>query len=443
MRRAARGAAVVGMALALFGLGALGLFRAGRDGGTVPRTVGAPSLASLPLVGAGSLEQVIASLQDRIRAVPDDWRSLASLGMAYVQMARITADPSYYPKAEGVLEESLSLNPDENLDALVAMGALALARHDFGDALAWGERARAVNPDVATVHGVVGDALLELGRYPEAFRAFQRMVDLRPDLASYARASYARELQGDVRGAVRAMRLALGAAGTPEDAAWASYQLGELSWGTGRLAEAESFYLQAADRSPSWPLPRAGLARVAWARGDVDRAVEELRWVVERYPAPEFVIALGDLYRVTGQEDLAGEQYALARAEARLFQANGVNVDLELALFEADHGGPEAALEAASAEWARRQSVHVADAMAWALYANGRYEEAAEFAQKALGLGTKNALFLFHAGMIQLELGHRAEARSLLSEALALNPHFSILHGDRAARTLARLGGAA
>ena len=133
--------------------------------------------------------------------------------------------------------------------------------------------------------------------------------------------------------------------------------------------------------------------------------------------------------------------YDLVRVQQRLLASNGVNTDLELALFDADHGRPAAALRAARAEWQRRSSVHVADALGWALLANGRPEEAWTYARQALSLGTRNASFLFHAGMIRLALGDRDGARSFLTDALATNPHFSIQHADEAAATLERLGG--
>ena len=189
--------------------------------------------------------------------------------------------------------------------------------------------------------------------------------------------------------------------------------------------------------------PFAGLAKVAWARGHLQEAIDGYTDVVARYPSPEYVIALGDLYTAAGQPEQADRQYALVHAEEQLFRANGVNIDLELALFDAAHGDPAGALAAARDEWAKRHSVHVADAYAWALHANGRDAEAAVYARKAMALGYRNALFAFHAGMIQLELGNRAEARRLLSEAVRINPHFSIQYAPVARATLATIGGAA
>ena len=444
MRKTVRigGAAV--LAAALFIGGGIGLFRSTDQGSAARSPAAAPSADSLlaPAVG-GSLERTIENLQARLRTLPTDWRSFASLGLAYVQQARLSGDPSYYPKAEGVLQTSIDLHEQDNFEAMVGMAALSAARHDFADALAWGRKARAINPYNGNVYGIIGDAQVELGRYDVAFRTFQRMVDTLPGVASYARVSYARELKGDVAGAIAAMEAARDIAGTPADAAWASYQLGELHFGQGDLGAARAAFRRGIKLDPNFVPSFAGLAKVEWAQGDLDRAIAGYADVVVRYPLPENVIALGDLYEAAGRSEEAAQQYALVDVEERLFRSNGVNIDLELALFDADHGDPRAALRAARDEWARRQSVHVADAYAWALYANGRFAEAAAMSRKAMALGYRNALFAFHAGMIQLGLGDQAGARRFLSEALAINPHFSIRWAPIAAGRLATLGGTA
>jgi len=439
MRAIGRAAAVTAMAVALLVAGAA-VFVRGTGVAVDPAARRTSSSALLlPTANAGSLDGEIASLQQRLREIPDDWRGFAQLGLAYVAQARVTADPSWYPKAEGVLRRSLRLQPDENVDGALGIGALDLARHDFAAALREGRRASDLNPYSADAYGVIGDALLELGRYDRAFEVFQTMVDTRPDLASYARVAYARELVGDVPGAERAMRMAFDAAGTPSDSAWTAYQLGELAFGSGDVGSARAWYARGLDLDPAYVPNLAGLAKVAWARGDDELAIARFTEVVARYPSAEFVGALADLYRATGKPALADRQEVVVAAMHDLATANGVNVDLELALFDADHGDPEGALAAARAEWARRQSVHVADAYAWALYANGRYQRASTFAERALALGTRSALFLFHAGMIRLELGDEVGARRYLSDAVATNPNFSILHAADAARVLARL----
>src|SRR4029453_10114399 len=226
----------------------------------------------LPTANAGSLDDEIASLQQRIREITDDWRGLAQLGLAYVAQARVTADPSWYPKAEGVLRRSLRLQPDENVDGALGIGALDLARHDFAAALREGRQASDLNPYSADAYGVFGDALLERGRCGGAFEAFQTMVDARPDLASYARVAYARELVGDVAGAERAMRMAFDAAGTPWDSAWTAHQLGELAFGSGDVGSARGWYARGLDLDPAYVPNLAGLAKVAWGGGDGETA---------------------------------------------------------------------------------------------------------------------------------------------------------------------------
>ncbi len=295
------------------------------DPGRRALAAGASSSALLrPLVPAGSLDASIAALQDRLRAVPEDWRGYASLGLAYVTQARVTADPSWYPKAEGVLQTSLRLHAQDNVEAQLGLGALALARHDFAGALERGRAAEQIDPYDADVYGVEGDALLELGRYDEAFATFQTMVDTRPDIASYARASYARELLGNVPGAIEAMRQAFDAAGTPADAAWAAYQLGELEFGRGAVGPSAEWYHRGLELAPAYVPNLAGLAKVAWARGADDLAIRRYTQVVAAYPSVEYVTALGDLYASTGREDLARQQYAVVEATRAIARANGV-----------------------------------------------------------------------------------------------------------------------
>jgi tetratricopeptide (TPR) repeat protein len=441
MNRAGRAAAAIVLAAALVVAGGIGVLRhpSDRAAGTTP---GVADPAALVTTTAPS-ERAIEQLQQRLRQVPGDWNAANGLGLAYVQQARVTADPSYYPKAEAVLGSSLRTHPKDNAGAYVGLAALAAARHDFVGALRDGKRAERIDPYEGAVYGVIGDALLELGRYDAATTAFQTMVDTAPGLSSYARVSYVRELHGDLRGALAAMRAARDVAGTPQDAAWAANQLGELAWSSGDVREAAARYHEAAQLDPSWVPPLAGLAKVAWARGRADAAIAGYREVVARSPLPEYVVVLGDLLWSTGDRAGAREQYGLARAEAALFRANGVNVDLELALFDADHGRPGPALRAAGAEWERRQSIHVADAYAWALHAAGRDAAALGYERRALALGTRSALFRYHLGMIELALGRDSAGVADLRAALRINPNFSILGPSVARSALMRERGRA
>ena len=393
-----------------------------------------PSSVFLGPGDPASLDRSIEALQERVRTAPEDGRGWASLGLAYVRQARITADPRYYPRADGALRRSLRILPG-NPDALLGLAALAAAEHDFEGALTLGTRVRDLNPYDANAYGIVGDALVELGRYEKGFASFQTMVDTRPDTSSFARVSYTRELLGDLQGAIRAMQQARGYAGTPADAAWTSHHLGLLYLNQGRLPRASEMFRDGARLDPSSVQTLLGLSTVALARNDLPEAVRLMENVLGRSPTPEFAIALGDLSTLAGDAAAATDSYDLARVGLELLESSGVNVDLETALFEADHGDPATALAAAEAAWANRRSIQAADAMAWALHVNERDHEAARYARRARSLGTREGLFFYHAGMIELARGNREAGRSLLRRALAVDPWFSIL-GTKDARRL-------
>jgi tetratricopeptide (TPR) repeat protein len=435
-----RGRLIVGGAVAACAAAAslLGGALAGERSSTPPAAVPRAEIAadrSLSGAGLGDTASVVARLQHELRARPDDAEKLALLGLAYQQRARETGDPSYYPKSEGVLRRALALAPDD-LVATGGLASLALSRHRFREALALGRRALRISPTTARTYGVVGDALVELGRYDAAFRAFDRMSSLKPSLASYARIAYARELLGRPRAALAAMRLALDAAlGQAEPLAWTHWQLGRLHWSIGETAAARREYREALAALPGYVYGLDALAHAEVARGRVERAIALERQAVDRIPLPQFVGALGDLLHLAGRERQARRQYATVRVIERVLRANGVRTDLESALFDVDHGlGLRQTLALARRARAERPSIDGDDVLAWALTRNGRCAEALEYSRHALRLGTKDALKYFHRGMVERCLDHRVAARAWFERALALNPHFSTLWSPLARR---------
>ena len=400
----------------------------------------AQDAATVPVASAitATGSALIPQLQQEVRANPTDVAGLGFLGLAYQQRARETGDPSYYTKSDGVLRRALRYSPDD-LVATTGLGALALSRHRFRDALALGRRAVALSPSTARGYGIVGDALVELGRYREAFAAFDRMASLKPSLSSYARVSYARELLGDVRGAAAAMRLAIdAAAGQPEALAWSQTQLGKLFWSQGRARAAEHEYRTALAVRPGYVYAFDGLALVEAARGRYRDAIAYERRATDTIPLPQFVASLGDLQRLAGNGSAAQRQYALIGAIRRLLRANGVRTDLETALFDVDHAVRlPRALSLARAAQAERPSIDGDDVLAWTLARDGRCAEAVPWSQRALRLGTQDALKFFHRAAIEHCAGDQAAARAWARRALALNPHFSVLWAPTA-RSLAR-----
>ncbi|MBC7876403.1 MAG: tetratricopeptide repeat protein [Anaerolineales bacterium] len=389
---------------------------------------------------SASTDSQIQTLQDKLQTNPEDWQAYSQLGLAYLQKARETGDPTYYQMTEEALDKALTLQPDDYA-SMSARGALALARHDFLVGLEWGERAREINPDRPYAYGVIADSQIELGLYSEAAETLQAMVDLRPDMSSYSRISYIRELHGDTEGALEMMQLAVDS-GIPnaENTAWVRTQLATLYFNTGDLDQAEDEYQHTLQDRPGYVYAIAGLGRVRAAQGDTKEAVKLLNQAIETMPLPEFAITLGDLYQATGQQESADQQYKLVSAIEKLHRANGVDMDMEIALFNADHDqNLNETLALARKAYENRPSIHAADVLAWALYKTGNYEEAQEYSKESLRLDTQDALKLFHAGMIALQLGDQQQAREYLEQALLINPHFSILYADEVRETLQAL----
>ena len=440
MNRISSYAAVLTVAVTLSVGGALGL----AGGGTAGSQNGADTLAS-PAVSpvatsptGESLDDTVAALQDRLRRLPQDDSAWSTLALAYVEQARLTGDPSYYPKAEEAVTTSLGLRPEDNVAAHSSAAALAAARHEFDQALVEADRALAISPRDGRALAVRVDALTELGRYAEQERAVRRADRLQPGLPVAARYSYVEELRGDLREASAVLERSLGGAALA-DRAFLLTQIAELDRRRGLLERAERHLSGARRASPDYLAADVSRARLAVAQGDLETA--ERRWsdVVRRVPLPEYLLELGEIQLTRGQEEEAAQQFSVIRTTSRLLDANGVNTDLETAIFEADHGSAKRALSMARAEWSARRSIHVADALAWALHVNGRDAEALELARQATRLGTKEARMWMHRGLIEASLGMRAAAVRDLRRGLRTDPGVSPWQASQARDALERL----
>jgi tetratricopeptide (TPR) repeat protein len=426
------------LAVALFLTAAIASTR-GSSGPSSGPTGIAASVSPAELANPGDLSSTIAVLQNRLKRLPSDSASWASLGSAYIQQARVTGDPSYYSKAGGVLRRSLQEKPDGNAVAITGLSALAAARHDFGRAVQLARESQRINRFSSVNQGMLVDALVELGRYPQAIHAAQRMVDLKPAVPSYTRVSYLYELRGDIQGARYAMRRALDVAYSADDKAFALFELGELAWNAGEVDLAAKLYQQGIDLDADYVPLLYGKAKAEAALGETDQAVEDFQTVVDRYPSPSYVIEYADLLTALGRTADAARQHQLIRAQQQLFESAGVNLDLELALYDADHGRRQAGLVSARRAFADRQSIFVEDAYAWALHVNGHDRGALGHARHAARLGTESALLPYHRGKIEQALGLDRAAEKSLESALDINPYFSPLLAADARRSLTGL----
>ncbi|GAA5022881.1 tetratricopeptide repeat protein [Kitasatospora paranensis] len=422
-------------------LAAFGALDRGQPPGVPTSADGARHAGGAPPAD-GSLARAVAVDQQRLREVPGDAAGWARLGGEYVEQARLTADPSYYPKADEALHRSLTLTPEDNVDALTGLGALANARHLFAEAGEFARQALAASPLHWPAYAVLADARTQLGDDAGATDAVQHLLDLRPGTASFTRAAYDLEQHGRTDDARAALRQALDGAYDPADQAFCRYQIAELDRNAGRTADALTGYRKALATDPGYTAALAGQARAEAALGRTDDALRDYADAVGRVPLPQYLLELGELQESLGHPDRAREQYRLLRAEQDLAAANGVVDDLTAGQFQADHGDPAEAVRLLRAEWGRRRNVLVADALAWALHRSGADGEAIGFAEQAAAHGwDDNALFLYHRGEIERALGRSGEARTHLAKALATDPAFNPLQARAARASLTALGG--
>ncbi|WP_344528640.1 hypothetical protein [Streptomyces rectiviolaceus] len=424
--------AAVALALAITG----GAVVVGGEGGS-----GRPPPSSSVAVAPGALrgadlDRGVEALQSHLRDQPRDSGAWASLGTAYVEQARTRGDPSRYREAERALDRSLELRP-RNDAGLAGRAALAAARHDFTGALRHAEAALEVNPYSEGALASRIDALVELGRYGAAARAADVADARRPGVPVFTRYAYVRELRGDVAGARRALSQAVGSGSgsgsgsdsgsgsgsSGGDVAYVTTALGQLAWRQGQYGEALKQCGRALRADVTY-LPAMECKARAWAgQGKTGQAIRTLRDVVARAPLPGPSVALGELYEARGERGDAArarEQYALVSAWVSLARANGVNADLDAAVALTDHGTRDerkSALRAARAEWGRRQTVHTADALAWALHVAGRSAEALPYARRATATGFREASFMYHRGVIEGVAGDAGAARRWMAAA--------------------------
>lgn len=381
---------------------------------------------------------------------PKDANAYASLGAAYFQSARETGDVNDYELAEQSLTKSLDL-VSADFSANAALGTMAevcMGEHRFADALSYSQKALSLGSGDLSPFAIVGDAYADMGEYDKASVAYARLT--LPDGALSPRAAYARDsrisylnfISGDTASAIRLMKTAV-AEGIEsklpsENLAWLHYELGEYYTQAGDAASANSAYLAALTIHPGDYRALAALGKLRANKGSYAEAIVLYQKAIAVVPMPIFIAELGDLYAKSGNAAEAKKQYQLVEYIGLLGHINKVLHNRDLAIFYADHDIKlTEALELAQRELEVRHDVYTWDALAWALYKNGRYAEAGKASDKALQFGTRDSLLLFHAGVITEKLGRRDRARSELKKALQINPHFHLLYADAAQQRLA------
>jgi tetratricopeptide (TPR) repeat protein len=392
------------------------------------------ALALATASGTTAIDTALTSLQtsaSRNSRKADLW---VMLGRAWVRKARESSDPGYYAHADACARIALAIEPGNRL-AVDLQAMVLLNDHRFEEARRVAESITVARPDDPMAYGTMSDALLELGRFEEAAHATQTMVDLKPNLPSYSRASYLAWLQGDARAAKKFARLAIDAGGdtrNPEPLAWVLVQAATLFWNEGDYAGADAGFDRALGAVGEYPPALVGKARVAMGQGDAHRAVSLLERAYKVSPLAETAWLLGDARAADGDAKGSLEAYALVVKEAK--RTDKRTLAAFLATKDQD---PKVAVEAAEAERAVRGDIYTDDAYGWALYRKHRFTEASQAMAHALRLGTKDARLLYHAGAIRIASGEVEQGKKLVREALALNPHFDWTGAAEAAALVA------
>jgi tetratricopeptide (TPR) repeat protein len=389
---------------------------------------------------------------------PDDQFNYDRLGVAYIQKARETGDVTYYNLAATALEKSLALESKAPEAAPPAkhLATVYYAEHRFAEALALAQKALALNPRDMTPYALIGDAHCEMGDYHQAWADYAHLVYSGDPQSSaklalsgtqyldQSRESVKSLLTGDTKAAVEHMQAAVKISSesgmATESIAWSQFSLGEAYLQLGDLSSAKAAYNDALRTYPNYHRALAGLAKVSSAEGHLPEAIKLYKQAIGVIPLPAYIAALGDVYTKAGNSVEAKKNYDLVEYIARLNAFNQTVYNRELAMFYADHDIhlPQA-LALARKEFEVRHDIYTWDALAWTLYKNAQPQEAASAITEALHLDTRDALLLFHAGMIYDRLSEKEKAQDYLRRSIDLNPQFHLFYADLAKATLQSL----
>lgn len=396
------------------------------------------SLALEPHRGGARLDSAIRREQARVASAPNpaaQAAAFAELGRLFLAKARESFDPAYAKRAEGCAALSLAAGGDTSEAWMIEAQAL-LHAHAFREAEAVA-RKLAARRGLPEDFGILGDALLELGRLDEAVEAYQKLLDMKPGFQAYARAAQVRRLRGDREGAEAALALALRAAGPRdgESAAWAWTQLAWHRFEAADFAAALAACEGALGRRPGYPPALHAKGRALLAQGDARNAAVSLSEAVAAHPLAEYRWALRDALAAAGSSRGAAVQDSLLRSEGATADSRGA------ALFLAAEGETSGrALQSARREAASRGDLHAFDALALSLHADGRPAEAWTAMERALAPGYRDARLHLHAGLIHLACGRPEAARRHLDSAAAARHQLLPSEWRQARKALSGMG---
>jgi tetratricopeptide (TPR) repeat protein len=364
-----------------------------------------------PQTAGMNADQRIAFFEKSLKEAPGDLSVEAGLASAFIQKMRETTDFAYLNRASTIVDKMLAADPT-SYDGIRLSAEIETHRHNFPRSAELAATLLERNPGDAGALGMLGDSLMELGRYDDAGKAYEQMLALGPNLASYNRIAYHRFVTGDAEQALDWMATAIAAGSpTPENLAWCLVEFGDMLSKTGRTADARIAYDQALKTLPGYHRAHAALGRLLVADAKFEEAETQFQKAQAVIPLPEYAAALGDIYTKLGKTAQAQQQRALLDVIDKLGRANGEKGNRALALVYADQNrNLDRALELIRGELETRKDVYTYDALSWVLFRSGHQKDAEEASRKVLAQHTPEPMFCYHAEMIAAAAGHSETA---------------------------------
>ena len=366
----------------------------------------------------------IETVRKVLQKQPNRCQAYNDLAQALIRRARETGDNSYFGEAESAIQHALRIQP-ANFEAAAAHITLLLAQHRYGAALEEAKTLKRRVPDVVMVWGDIAEAEAALGDYPQAEEAAQWMMDVRPgNLPAYLMGAELREDWGDTDGALDFFDKALQQ--TPpletEERAWILTRMARVHRRAGRAGAADSLLTEALNAFPNYYAALEERAEVRLAQNRNDEAVELMEQRNRTFPSPASRLLAARALDRAGRPEDATKMYAEFErgALAQVESPNNANVELIAYYVDCAHR-PAEALRIARKQLESRHDIASLDAYAWALHANGQFAEAGRQIDKALSLGSCDAVLMYHAGEIYAALGKMAEAVAYWQKSIDIN----------------------
>jgi tetratricopeptide (TPR) repeat protein len=379
-------------------------------------------------------KKVITSLLQEIELDEENYQAKLNLAKGYIQEGRITGDHSYYDAAALDLLDNVIENEPKNFDALCCKATVLLSQHHFFEALKIAKLAQQLNPNNAFLYGVMCDAYVELGHYKKAVKMSDKMISLRPDIRSYSRISYLREIFGDIDGAIYAAKLAV-SSGYPglEETAWSRIILAHLFELKGNKDSAEIQYRTCLFERKGYAFAYAGLGNLAKNKGMYSQAIQFYQKAEKSIIEFSFSDELTDLYSLNGNVSKSKKSSKKVIEILSPFggnnesaNAHGHYADKELSFAYLRVGNKSKALEHALIEYKRRPlNNEICELLAWVYYKNKEYKKAQKFIKLALKTKSKNPELMARAGLILYKAGNRNKGKEYLQASLKNDPVFT------------------